>query len=70
MEFEPGDIVQLKSGGPQMTVERIGKDPRTQEETVFCTWFDKVGNRQELHREPFVPVLLQKYEATFGIVSM
>jgi len=53
-----------------MTVERTGKDPRTQEETVFCPWFDKVGNRQELHREPFVPVLLQKYEPTFGIVSM
>lgn len=69
MEFEPGDIVQLKSGGPPMTVERIGKDPRTQEETVFCTWFDKVGKRQELRRENFIPVLLEKYEPTFGIVA-
>jgi uncharacterized protein YodC (DUF2158 family) len=53
-----------------MTVERIGNDPRTQEETVFCTWFDKVGNRQELRREGFIPVLLEKYEPTFGFVSM
>ena len=70
MEFGPVDIVQLKSGGPPMTVERIGNDPRTQEETVFCTWFDKVGNRQELRREGFIPVLLEKYEPTFGFVSM
>ena len=25
MEFEPGDVVQLKSGGPVMTVEHIGR---------------------------------------------
>ena len=70
MKFEPGDIVQLKSGGPPMTVERVGNDQRTQEETVFCTWFHKVGNRQELHREAFIPVLLEKYEPTFGFVAM
>lgn len=30
VEFAPGEVVQLKSGGPPMTVERIGKDPTTQ----------------------------------------
>jgi uncharacterized protein YodC (DUF2158 family) len=70
VEFAPGDTVQIKSGGPAMTVERIGKDPRTQEDTVFCTWFDKVGNRQELHRESFSPVLLEKYAPAFGISTM
>jgi uncharacterized protein YodC (DUF2158 family) len=56
MEFTPRDVVQLKSGGPVMTVEHIGKDQRTQEDAVFCTWFEKVGNRQELHRESFNPI--------------
>jgi uncharacterized protein YodC (DUF2158 family) len=70
MEFVPGDVVQLKSGGPPMTVERVGKDPKTQEETVCCTWFEKVGNRQELHRESFGPIVLEKYEPTFGFVAM
>jgi uncharacterized protein YodC (DUF2158 family) len=70
MGFTPGDVVQLKSGGPVMTVERIGKDQRTQEDAVVCTWFEKVGNRQELHREPFNPLVLEKYEPTLGFSSM
>lgn len=40
MAFKIGDTVQLKSGGPIMTVTGHGKDgngnPR-----VNCTWFDK-----------------------------
>ena len=30
----PGDVVTLKSGGPQMTVRLINGD------MVFCSWFD------------------------------
>ena len=54
-KFKPGDVVQLKSGGPKMTVSRYhldigdaiidaifrrkGKEP--QETTVVeCEWFD------------------------------
>lgn len=70
MEFVPGDVVQLKSGGPPMTVERIGKDSQNQDETVYCTWFEKVGKRQELHRENFIPIVLEKYNPTFGFVAM
>jgi uncharacterized protein YodC (DUF2158 family) len=72
MDFAPGDVVQLKSGGPTMTVEKLGKDPKTQEEAVYCTWFDKVGSRQELNREWFSPVLIQKYDAlaAFGVVRI
>ncbi len=70
MQFAPGDVVQLKSGGPPMTVERVGKDPKTQEETTWCTWFEKVGHRQELHRENFAPIVLEKYEPTLGFVAM
>lgn len=32
--MQPGDVVQLKSGGPQMTVESV------EEKGVICTWFD------------------------------
>jgi uncharacterized protein YodC (DUF2158 family) len=62
MDFNPGELVSLKSGGPLMTVEQVGKDHLTQEDSVWCTWFEKVGNRQELHKETFHPVTLKKSE--------
>ncbi len=34
MDFKPGDIVKLKSGGPKMTVSEIIED-----EEVICKWF-------------------------------
>jgi uncharacterized protein YodC (DUF2158 family) len=61
MEYNIGDIVQLKSGGPQMTVQRIvGSDSsnliikaadefmKTQgfkEGDIVCQWFN--GNKLE-----------------------
>ena len=36
-EFKPGDIVRLKSGGPQMTVESIDK----KDGGLLCLWFDE-----------------------------
>ncbi len=62
MDFQPGVRVQLKSGGPVMTADRFGTHPRTQEEGVWCTWFEKVGNRQERQTDHFNPVTLQKWE--------
>lgn len=35
MEFKPGDLVRLKSGGPVMTVSIIETDG-----LVRCVWFD------------------------------
>jgi uncharacterized protein YodC (DUF2158 family) len=70
VEFAPGDVVQLKSGGPSMTVERIGKTERTREDAVFCVWFETVGKRQECNREAFPPMVLEKYEPSFGISTM
>jgi uncharacterized protein YodC (DUF2158 family) len=34
-EFKPGDVVQLRSGGPFMTVSSVGG------EQVTCVWFEK-----------------------------
>lgn len=36
--FEVGDVAQLKSGGPQMTVYRVEADD------VACVWFTKNEN--------------------------
>lgn len=47
-----GDIVELKSGGPAMTVNRI--------QTIsmyWCIWFDKDNKLQEAY---FKPSLLKR----------
>jgi uncharacterized protein YodC (DUF2158 family) len=41
MSFELGDRVQLKSGGPVMTVTIIGQNSNVQ-----CTWFATVDASQ------------------------
>jgi uncharacterized protein YodC (DUF2158 family) len=71
VEFQPGDQVQLKSGGPVMTVERTGKDQRTQEDVVFCVWFHFEGKKQILTRDSFIPATIQKYDfgAGFAVVT-
>ena len=39
-KFSPGDIVQLKSGGPAMTVSEIKSKFAGDEATAYrCTWF-------------------------------
>lgn len=44
--FRPGDVVQLKSGGPRMTVTRI-KAGR-----VFVAWVSADGKREYASYEP------------------
>jgi uncharacterized protein YodC (DUF2158 family) len=34
-EFQPGDVVRLKSGGPKMTVSKVDDDG-----SLRCKWFD------------------------------
>jgi uncharacterized protein YodC (DUF2158 family) len=41
-EIKPGDVVQLKSGGPQMTVTSVNQDEYGT--SAFCVWFD--GKKQ------------------------
>lgn len=54
-EYKPGDIVQLKSGGPPMTVSRVGIDG----EGYWCTWF-KGASKESSH---FDEETLKIYEA-------
>ena len=49
-----GDVVQLKSGGPTMTVHQVNND-----RSVICQWFDRDG---ALKTEPFQPAQLKKVE--------
>ena len=50
--FKAGDVVQLKSGGPAMTVGEIRFDG-----WVSCTWFDGGKDKSRY----FEPELLQIY---------
>jgi|GEM_PF-1092731 len=42
-----GDIVELKSGGPPMTVQKTGLLAKTKQRGAWCAWFD--GNEVEHH---------------------
>lgn len=40
-DLKTGDVVQLKSGGPRMTVTQVGEAAMTGRKTVWCIWFDR-----------------------------
>jgi uncharacterized protein YodC (DUF2158 family) len=39
-EIKVGDVVVLKSGGPDMTVNSIGKKQYEDYDSAWCSWFD------------------------------
>lgn len=47
-EIKAGSVVQLKSGGPDMTVNFVENDSGT--EVASCSWF--VNNKKESSRFP------------------
>lgn len=56
-EFKRGDVVRLKSGGPNMVVNKVGPysadDPQI---TVWCDWFD----HEKARSKDFPPELLEQ----------
>lgn len=57
--FEVGDVVQLKSGGPIMTVQETNAvGTQGARGFVSCAYFD--GAKKCM--ETFVPQMLEKYE--------
>lgn len=59
MEFSAGDVVQLKSGGPKMTVDKTGNAGMTGEPAVWCVWFE--GNKKMT--STFAPTSLKKADS-------
>lgn len=61
MNFEPGDLVKLKSGGPTMTVMRFydwkAADATARDYGVHCDWIDAEGHH---HHAAFYPEQLTK----------
>jgi uncharacterized protein YodC (DUF2158 family) len=59
-----GDIVQLKSGGPEMTVAKISKLAESPDSEIEaeCVWFSGDSNKGkfETHYEFFSPMALKK----------
>ena len=53
--FQKGDVVQLASGGPRMTV--CGPSDYGSDSDLSCEWFDGKGNK---HREDFDSATLIK----------
>jgi uncharacterized protein YodC (DUF2158 family) len=69
MDFQPGDLVPLKSDGPLMTVEQVGE--RLGEPTVWCVWSEKIGNKQVVRRDTFPPAVLEKSQKpSVGVVRV
>ena len=66
MTFKPGDLVEMKLGGPVMTVEKVGKLAMTEEEAVWCNWFERVGNRQVVQKDAFSPDVLKHADPSPG----
>ncbi len=43
MSFSAGDVVQLKSGGPMMTIGTVND----KDQTAVCLWFDEANLKRE-----------------------
>jgi len=55
-DIKQGDVVQLKSGGPRMTVQRLGDYTMVGGPGAECVWFD--GSKEQ--RKVFGIATLQK----------
>ena len=64
-QFNKGDVVQLKSGGPKMTVAEIVDEGGSK--IVNCRFFDK---NNKLHVAEFEESELTIYEAPIGVVRL
>lgn len=62
--FKPGDQIELKSGGPIMTVESIGDKEKVGDSlVVWCVWFNKLEcDGWEGCRSAFSPFVLNLVE--------
>lgn len=46
MDFKIGDVVELKSGSPSMTVSDFGRDYNDDPNSLVCVWFQESSRQQ------------------------
>ena len=61
-KFSPGDLVQLKSGGPKMTVEKAAGGFGGDSTTYFCTWFSGAKHNKHGFSEEALQVFSEDNE--------
>jgi uncharacterized protein YodC (DUF2158 family) len=58
--FDKGDVVRLRSGGPPMTIESFQEESISYDTSNYfatCVWYDSSGN---MRRETFDERILEK----------
>jgi len=66
-EFQKGDVVELKSGGPAMTVSDVGNYSGMSlgpEDGVKCVWFESVKGVRTAFEKVFDAAVLTKKAAS------
>lgn len=58
-KFKEGDIVKLKSGGPDMTIEKVVISAITKEASGFirCVWFEGVVKHESLFKKDMLELV-------------
>lgn len=57
-EFKAGDIVRLKSGGPEMTVNNLHVE-ETGQVRVYCSWFAETKTKSTSKKDNFPDTSLE-----------
>lgn len=53
-DFQVGDTVQLKSGGPLMTIDSLGLERQGgTTQGAHCSWFEKIKGSQKVSKQWF-----------------
>jgi len=61
MDFKVGDVVALKSGGPNMTVKKTDSlNSNNAENFIHCVWFVNIQGDEQVKDGKFVPETLIK----------
>jgi uncharacterized protein YodC (DUF2158 family) len=68
-DFKKGDVVQLKSGGPNMTIQDLGDYSfgGNSENGALCVWFDKTKSEEKVFD---LAVLDKVSAAAFTVTSI
>ncbi|MPM00433.1 hypothetical protein SDC9_46657 [bioreactor metagenome] len=59
MELKVGDIVMLKSGGPNMTIAEFGDYNYSGREQAKCVWFQGIKRYEDIFEKDTLVTLTQ-----------